>query len=613
MTKKQKRVLYKAIISGVLLTCAFFLSSRFFIQLAVFVAAYLIIGIDVLKKSFRNICRGQVFDENLLMMIATMGAFIIGEYDEAVFVMLFYQVGELFESIAVGKSRKSIAELMEICPEYANIEKNGELVTVDPSELVVGDIIVVKPGEKIPVDGRVIDGEGNIDTANLTGESVPRYVQSGDLVISGCINTKGVLRIMVEKEFSNSTVSKILDLVENASSKKSVSETFITKFARYYTPIVVILALVLAVVPSIIFGEWQDFLKRALVFLVVSCPCALVISVPLSFFCGIGCASRYGILIKGSNYIEALSKCDTVVFDKTGTLTKGVFEVTEICSVEYSQEELLKIAAHGEQYSNHPVAVSVCRAYSGEYSRDAVSEVNEISGQGIKFRLNDFSVLAGNAVLLKAAEVPVPEKEISGTAVHIAVDGRYAGYIVAEDSVKDKAQAAIAELRSCGAERLVMLSGDKKAVAERVGESLGLDRVKSELLPADKVFALESILDTKKKTKTLAYVGDGVNDAPVLSRADVGIAMGAMGSDAAIEAADIVLMDDRLEKVPFAIRLSKKTMRIVKQNVVFALGIKFLVLIFSVFGFSNMWVAVFADVGVAFLAILNAMRMLRFK
>lgn len=610
MTKKQKRVLYKVIISGLLLVCTFFLEKWFYIQLSVFVVSYLVIGLDVLKKSFRNICKGQIFDENFLMMIATLGAFAISEYDEAVFVMLFYQVGELFENVAVGKSRKSISDLMKICPEYANVERDGEIIVVDPEELTVGDVIVVKPGEKLPVDGIIIEGESNIDTANLTGESVPRFVKAGDSVISGCINTEGVLRIKVEKEFSNSTVSKILDMVENASSKKSVSENFITKFAKFYTPIVVISAVILAVVPSIILGDWQDWLKRALVFLVVSCPCALVISVPLSFFCGIGCASRNGVLIKGSNYIEALSKCNMLVFDKTGTLTKGVFEVTEVFSNEYSKEELLEIAAYGEQYSNHPVAKSICRAYNGEYNQEVISDVTEIPGKGVRFLLNGKSVLVGNESLLNISEIEIPEDEFSGTVVHIAVHGEYAGCIVAEDSMKENTKNAISELRKCGAEKLIMLSGDKKLVAERVGKQLGLDRVESELLPSDKVFAIEKILD--KKTRT-AYVGDGVNDAPVLSRADIGIAMGAMGSDAAIEAADVVLMDDNIEKVPFVIRLSKKTMRIVKQNVVFALGIKFLVMIFSLLGYSNMWLAVFADVGVAFVAILNAMRMLGYK
>ncbi len=613
MTKKQRKVLYKVIISGLLLIVSIFFEKFFYVQLSVLIVSYLIVGFDVLKKSFRNIRKGQIFDENFLMMIATFGAFAIGEYNEAVFVMLFYQVGELFENVAVGKSRKSISDLMKICPEYANVERDGEIIMVEPEDLAIGDIIVVKPGEKIPVDGIVIDGESNIDTANLTGESVPKFVMSGDSVISGCINTEGVLRVKVEKEFSNSTVSKILDLVENASSKKSVSESFITKFAKFYTPIVVISAVLLAVIPSLAFGGWQDWLKRALVFLVVSCPCALVISVPLSFFCGIGCASRNGVLIKGSNYIETLSKCNTLVFDKTGTLTKGVFEVTEVFSNEYSKEELLEIAAYGEQYSNHPVAKSICRAYNGEYNQEVISDVIEISGKGVKFLLNGKSVLVGNEILLKTSEIEVPENELSGTVVHIAVHGEYAGYIVAEDSVKDKAKSAISELRLCGVQKLIMLSGDKKPVAEGVGKQLGLDRVESELLPSDKVAALERILDEKTNSKTLAYVGDGVNDAPVLSRADIGIAMGAMGSDAAIEAADVVLMDDNIEKVPFVIRLSKKTMRIVKQNVVFALGIKFLVMIFSLLGYSNMWLAVFADVGVAFVAILNAMRMLGYK
>lgn len=610
MTKKQKCVLLKIILSGILLVISFFVEKIFYVRIAILTTSYFVIGFDVLKKSLRNILKGQIFDENFLMMIATFGAFSIGEYNEAVFVMLFYQVGELFENIAVGKSRKSISELMAICPEYANIEQEGKVVAVDPEELLVGDVIVVKPGEKIPVDGCIIDGESSLDTANLTGESVPRFVAKGDSVISGCINTEGVLRIRVEKEFSNSTVSKILEMVENASSKKSVSEAFITKFAKYYTPVVVIFAFLLAVVPPIVFGEWQEWLKRALVFLVVSCPCALVISVPLSFFCGIGKASKNGVLIKGSNYIEALSKCDTVVFDKTGTLTKGVFEVTKVFSDKYSKEELLNIAAHGEKYSNHPVAVSICKAYSGKYETN-ITNVTEISGKGIKYVLNDSEVLVGNRALMLEKGVFVPKNTYSGTLVYVAVKNCYAGCIVVEDSVKENAKTALEDMRNCGISKEIMLSGDNRIVAENVCNKLGIDAVESELLPSEKVTALEKIIEKKKKSKTVAYVGDGVNDAPVLSRADVGIAMGAMGSDAAVEAADIVLMDDRIEKISFVIRLSKKTMAIVKQNVVFALGIKFLVMVFSLFGFSNMWLAVFADVGVAFIAIINAMRLMR--
>lgn len=616
MTKKQKNVVKKAIISGLLLVLAYLFKTFPLIQLAVFITAYLVIGLDVLKKSFRNICKGQIFDENFLMSLATLGAFAIGDFGEAVFVMLFYKVGELFESITVGKSRKSISDLMEICPEYANLEKDGEVIIVDPSELVVGDIIVVKPGEKISVDGVVIEGESGIDTANLTGESVPRWVSEGDHLISGCINTEGVLRVRVEKEFRDSTVSKILDLVENASSKKSVSETFITKFAKYYTPIVVVCALLLAVIPPIFFGAWQEWLHRALIFLVVSCPCALVISVPLSFFCGIGCASRQGILIKGSNYIEALSRCKAVAFDKTGTLTKGRFQVVKVCPQNISEDELLKIAAHAEYYSTHPVAVSICKAYTGGYETDKISEVNEIAGHGVKLILDGKSVVAGNELLMQKEKVEVPRVAFAGTAVHLAIGGKYLGYIVVADEIKEDAKLAMTQLRSCGTDTLTMLSGDKKVVAEQVGEELGLDEVYSELLPADKVSALEKLMEKVKKSKasnTLAYVGDGVNDAPVLSRADIGIAMGAMGSDAAIEAADVVLMNDSIKKVPIAIQISKKTLGIVKQNVVFALSVKFLVLILSTYGLSNMWEAAFADVGVSVIAILNAMRILKYK
>ncbi len=610
MTKKQKNTLRKILVSGTLLLCAFCFKKWFFMHLTVLIPAYFIIGFDVLKKSFRNICKGQIFDENFLMMIATFGAFAIGEYNEAVFVMLFYRVGELFESIAVGKSRKSISDLMEICPQYANVERGGELLTVDPESLVVGDVIVVKSGEKIPVDGIVVEGESNLDTANLTGESVPRFVTVGDSVISGCINNEGVLKIKVEKEFGNSTVSKILEMVENASTKKSVSENFITKFAKYYTPVVVIVAIILAVVPSIAVGNWQEWLKRALVFLVVSCPCALVISVPLSFFCGIGKASKNGVLIKGSNYIEALSMCDTMVFDKTGTLTQGVFEVSDVISEEYSKEELLKIAAHGEKFSSHPVAVSVCRAYKGEYDAE-VYDVNEIAGKGIKFVYNGGGFLVGNSALLANNGVNISAEIYTGTVLYVAEENRYVGCIVVEDSIKKNSEFVLKALRKSGITTQIMLSGDNRSVADAVGKELGLDEIKGELLPSDKMTALENILE--KKRKKVVYVGDGVNDAPVLRRADVGIAMGAMGSDAAIEAADIVLMDDRLDKIYFVIGLAKKTMRVVKQNIVFALGIKFAVMFFSLLGFSNMWLAVFADVGVAVVAILNAMRLLTTK
>ena len=610
MTKKQKNALYKILISGVLLICSFFLGKLFFIQLVLLILSYFIIGFEVLKKSFRNICKGQIFDENFLMMIATFGAFAIGEYNEAVFVMLFYRIGELFEGIAVGKSRKSIADLMEICPEYANIERDGKIITVLPESLVPGDIIIVKHGEKVPVDGIVVEGEGNLDTANLTGEAAPRFVSVGCSVISGCINSGGVLKIKAEKEFANSTVSKIIEMVENASAKQSASENFITRFAKYYTPIVVIVAVMLFSVPTLIVGNWQEWLKRALVFLVVSCPCALVISVPLSFFCGIGKASRNGVLIKGSNYIETLSKCDTIVFDKTGTLTRGSFEVSAVFSDKYSKEELLRIVAHGEKFSNHPVAVSVCRAYNGGYDAE-VCDVVEIAGKGIRFVYDGTEILAGNPALLADNGVYIPPEIYTGTVLYIAEENEFVGCIVVEDAVKENGEFVLKALRKSGITTQIMLSGDYQSVADAVGKRLGFDEIQGGLLPSDKMTALENIIE--KKRKKVVFVGDGVNDAPVLRRADVGIAMGAMGSDAAIEAADVVLMDDRLEKIPFVIGLAKKTMGIVKQNIGFALGIKLAVMIFSLFGFSNMWLAVFADVGVAVAAILNAMRLLKPK
>lgn len=610
MTKKQKNDLCKILVSGALLISSFFLKNIFFIHLIFLISAYLIIGFDVLKKSFKNICKGQIFDENFLMMIATFGALAIKEYNEAVFVMLFYRVGVLFEGIAVGKSRKSIADLMKICPEYANVERSGEIETIAPDGLVVGDTIIVKSGEKIPVDGIVVDGESNLDTSSLTGESVPRFVTVGDSVISGCINTEGVLKIKVEKEFADSTVSKILEMVENASAKKSVSENFITKFAKYYTPIVVIFAVVLAIVPSMVVGNWQEWLKRALVFLVVSCPCALVISVPLSFFCGIGRASKNGILIKGSNYIETLAKCDTMVFDKTGTLTKGFFEVSAIHSKHYSKDDLLNIAAHGERFSTHPVAASVCMAYKGEYTAE-VSDVKEVTGKGITFVYDGVEFLVGNSALLADNGVRISEEKYTGTVLYVAEKNRYVGCIVLEDAIKENCGLAMKMLRKSGITTQIMLSGDNRLVAETVGKQLGFDEIKSELLPSDKMTALEAVLEKKKKK--VVYVGDGVNDAPVLRRADVGIAMGAMGTDAAVEAADIVLMDDRLEQISFVTGLAKKTMGVVKQNIVFALGIKFAVMFCSLFGFSNMWLAVFADVGVAVVAILNAMRLLATK
>lgn len=620
MNKKQKTMLKRIAASLLLLILTYVIPEKAFaygkyVKAALFIANYILIGYDVLKKSARNIMNGQIFDENFLMTIATVGALAIGELAEAVFVMLFYQVGELFQEIAVGKSRKSISDLMEICPEYANVERDGKIVRVDPDELKIGDIIVVKPGEKIPVDGCVTDGTSSLDTANLTGESIPREVAAGDDVISGCINLSGVLRVRVEKEYLDSTVCKILELVESASSSKAVYENFITKFAKYYTPAVVIGAALLAVIPPLFVGGWSSWLQRALIFLVISCPCALVISVPLSFFGGIGCASRNGILIKGSNFIEALAKCGTAVFDKTGTLTKGSFSVTEICPSEgVSAADVLKYAAYAESYSNHPIAASIKKEYKEKIDETKLSDVEEIAGKGIKASLDGEVIYAGNAALMSVAKVEnVSVPDCAATVVHIAKGGKYLGYIVISDEIKDGVADALREMRSCGISQLVMLTGDKKESGEAIGNALGLDKVCTDLLPGDKVAQLEKLLDEKPPKKSLVYVGDGVNDAPVLSRADIGIAMGAMGSDAAIEAADVVLMDDNIEKIPLALKISTKTLGIVKQNIVFALGIKALVLILGAFGAANMWEAVFSDVGVSVIAILNAMRALNYK
>ncbi len=614
MAKNQKIVVLRAMVSGILLICAYLLGKWYWLSLALFGAAYVIIGYDVLRKSYRNILRGQVFDENFLMSIATIGALALQEFGEAVFVMLFYQVGELFQSIAVGKSRKSISSLLEMAPEFANVEKDGELVRIDPSELGIGDVIVIKPGEKIPVDGVVLEGCSSIDTANLTGEAVPCDAGPGSEVISGCINISGALKVRVEKEFLDSTVSKILDLVENASSNKSVSENFITKFARYYTPAVVFAAAITAIVPPLIAGGWSEWLHRALMFLVISCPCALVISVPLSFFGGIGCASQNGILIKGSNFIEALSKCGIAVFDKTGTLTNGEFSVAKISSNGIAEEELLEIAAYAEYYSNHPIARSVVSAYGMSIAESRISDLSEIPGKGVVLKLDGAEVLAGNAALLREAGISFSDKiHNNGTAVYIAGNGAFLGTIVISDAIKQNAEFAMQDIRKCGVETVVMLSGDKRAAAERIGAKLGIDRVYSELLPTEKVSKLEDLMTEKTGKKCVVYIGDGVNDAPVLSRADVGIAMGAFGSDAAIEAADIVLMDDDITKVSLAIRISRNTMRIVKQNISFALFVKFAVMVLGVLGLSNMWEAVFADVGVSVIAILNSMRALKYK
>ena len=624
MTKKQKTMLARIIAAFLIYIPLFAASHRGMMEglsvpvhFAVFLVPYLIIGWDIVYKAVRGMINGQVFDENFLMTIATFGAFGIGEYSEAVAVMLFYQVGELFQNYAVNRSRQSITELMDICPEYANIEKDGELIQADPDDVEVGDMIVIKPGERIPLDGIVISGESMVDTSALTGESVPRRVEAGSEIISGCINESGVLRVEVTKEFDDSTVARILELVENASSKKAKVENFITRFARYYTPAVVIAAAALALVPPLIFGaSFGSWIQRACIFLVISCPCALVISVPLSFFGGIGAASRNGVLVKGSNYLEALAQMDTIVFDKTGTLTKGEFKVAEICPSGMSEEELLRLAALAEHYSNHPISLSIRDAYEksgGRLNLSSIGKNEEISGRGVRTEIDGSTVLAGNGRLMEMEGISYEECESIGTVVYLAKDGVFAGTIVISDTVKEHAAQAIRDLKQAGVRKTVMLTGDRKAVGEAVAKKLGLDEVFTELLPADKVAQVEKLLAGQAEGRKLAFVGDGINDAPVLTRADIGIAMGSMGSDAAIEAADVVLMDDDPAKISVIVRISRKTLAIVKQNIVFALGVKALVLVLGAFGMANMWEAVFADVGVSVIAILNAMRALKAK
>ena len=612
MTKR----LWRIIIGAALLATAVLLNlNNEWLQIALFIISYIIVGGDVVKRAVKNIFKGQVFDENFLMSIATIGAFFIGEYPEGVAVMLFYQVGELFQSYAVGKSRKSIASLMDIRPDYANVKKGDELVKVDPDEVQIGDIIVIKAGEKIPLDGKVIEGSSMIDTSALTGESVPREVEVGSDILSGCININGVITAEVTKEFGESTVSKILDLVENASSKKSNSEQFITKFARYYTPVVVIIAVFLAIIPPLVIdgATFSDWIYRALAFLVVSCPCALVISIPLSFFGGIGGASKKGILVKGSNYLEALAETEIVVFDKTGTLTKGVFNVQEIHPEGVSKEELLELTAYVESYSNHPISLSLKRAYSKEIDNGRISDVEEISGHGVIATVDGKKVMAGNIKLMKMMDIPYFKGELIGTAVHVAVNNKYIGYILIADEVKEDSAQAIKELKAANIKQTVMLTGDNKSVGSKVAKELGLDKVYAELLPADKVEKLEELFSQKSKKGKLAFVGDGINDAPVLARADIGIAMGGLGSDAAIEAADIVIMTDEPSKIATAMKISKKTLKIAHQNIVFAIGIKIIVLILSAFGIATMWAAIFADVGVTIIAVLNAFRALNVK
>ncbi|MCI2242286.1 heavy metal translocating P-type ATPase [Adlercreutzia faecimuris] len=632
LTDKQIRWRNRIIVALVLFVIAFAIEkaglleawfdtpSDLYAELVLFLVPYLVAGYDVLLKAARNIGRGQVFDENFLMSVATIGAFALVLFPdtephmaEGAAVMLFYQVGELFQSYAVGKSRKSISDMMDIAPEFANIMRDGQLVQVDPYEVSPGDEIVVKPGERIPLDGVVVDGRSQVDTAALTGESIPRGANPGDEVISGCVNLTGALTVRVTKPFEDSTVSRILELVENAADKKARTESFITRFARYYTPAVVGVAAALAILPPLLFGqEWADWILRGLTFLVVSCPCALVISVPLSFFGGIGGASRIGILVKGSNYLEALAHAETVVFDKTGTLTNGTFTVTAIhAEGDTTEDELLALAAHAESLSNHPIAASVRQAYAGPLDPARIQQAEEVSGQGIRAVVDEREVLVGNGRLMDAAGAAWHDYELVGTILHVAVDGVYAGHIVIADQVKDDAAAAIAALRKAGARKTVMLTGDRADVAEAVAASLGIDEVRAELLPQDKVAQVEALLEAQAQANPkgrLAFVGDGINDAPVLTRADIGIAMGAMGSDAAIEAADVVLMDDRPSQIARAISVARKTMAIVWENIVFALGVKLAVLALAAVGIANMWMAVFADVGVAVIAILNAMR-----
>ena len=612
MSKKQKRMLFRVLASAVLFAVALLLPTEGWLRLFTFLIPYAVIAWDVLWRAVRNIAHGQIFDENFLMSLATVGALATGEYPEAVFVMLFYQVGELFQSYAVDQSRKSITSLMDIRPDYANIEVDGQLRQVDPEDVAVGDTIVIKAGERIPLDGVVLEGTSNVDTAGVTGESLPREAQPGDDVISGCVNLSGLLRVRVTKAFEESTVAKILDLVENSSSKKAKAENFITKFARYYTPAVVLAAVALALLPPLFTSiQWVDSIQRALHFLVVSCPCALVISVPLSFFGGIGGASKNGILVKGGNYLEVLAKTELVVFDKTGTLTRGVFNVTAIHPDHCGEAQLLELAALAESYSDHPISRSLKEAYGKELDASRVSNVEELSGRGVRATVDGRQICAGNDKLMEDIGVSWHPCHRVGTTVHVASDGVYLGHIVISDEVKPDAKEAITALKACGVRRTVMLTGDAKAVGESVAQELGLDEVHTQLLPADKVTRVEALLGEVSPKGALAFVGDGINDAPVLSRADIGIAMGGLGSDAAIEAADIVLMDDKPSKLADAIRIARRTLAIVRQNIVFALAVKFLVLALSAAGAANMWEAVFADVGVSVIAILNAMRALK--
>lgn len=624
MNKKQKKVLYRILLSlgfmiGIMILTSY-VSVNLYVEVILYLIPYLIIGYDILRKAIKGILKRQVFDENFLMAVATVGAMCLGEFREGVAVMLFYQIGELFQSVAVGKSRRNIAALMDIRPDYANMMIDGKLQKVDPDDVEIGSEIIVNPGEKVPIDGIIVEGNTTFNTSALTGESVPRDAHCGDEVISGFINMSGVIKVQTTKEFDESTVSKILDLVENSSMKKSRSENFITKFAKYYTPAVCYSALALAIIPPVVLmlmgkdASWGDWIIRALTFLVISCPCALVISIPLSFFGGIGCASTKGILVKGSNYLEALASAKYIVFDKTGTLTKGVFEVTHIDPTDnYDQQQLLYYAAHVEMASSHPISLSLQKAYGQSLDRDAVHNIEEIAGHGIRGTVHGHDVYAGNEKLMNKIGVDITEKHPEGTVVYMAIDNQYAGCIVISDVIKETSKAAIQSLKSQGIKETIMLTGDTKQTATKVAKEIGIDRVYSELLPADKVEKVEEILQNKGEKEKVAFVGDGINDAPVLSRVDIGIAMGALGSDAAIEAADIVLMDDDPAKISLAMKISLKTLRIVKENIVFALAVKFICLILGAFGIANMWLAIFADVGVMVIAVINATRALRIR
>ena len=615
MTKKMKKKLIRIIISFILLILAFILKlDNVIINNILFIISYLIVGYDIILKALRNITRGKVFDENFLMTIATIGAFFIGEFPEAVAVMLFYQVGELFQSYAVDKSRKSVSELMDIRPDYANLYQNNKTERVDPNKVKVGDIILIKPGEKIPLDGIVVEGNSHLNTLALTGESMPKSVTEGDEVLSGCINNEGILKVKVTKEFGESTVSKILDLVENASSRKSKSENFISKFAKYYTPIVVIIAIILAFIPPLILDtNFKTWIYRALSFLVVSCPCALVISIPLSFFGGIGASSKIGVLVKGSNYLEALANAEIVVCDKTGTLTEGIFKVQKVNAIDYSKEDLLKYTSYAENYSNHPIALSIKEAYGKAINEKLVTKTKELKGKGVIAKVESKEVLVGNEKLMEEYNIDYIKSNDIGTVIYIAIDNKYAGSIIISDKIKDDAYKAVKEFRKNNVKKIVMLTGDREEISKKVSKELNLDKYYAELLPQDKVKKVETLMQEKSIDGKLVFIGDGINDAPVLALSDIGVAMGGLGSDAAIEAADIVIMTDEPSKLANAIKISKKTMQIVKENIIFAITVKILVLLLSAVGIATMWAAVFADVGVSVIAIINALRILRVK